>query len=172
MAKLYADIDNDVIVENMALSVDFSPINDAVLEVSFGRKDLTGVITDASNVSPIVITSAAHGLSNGDSVLIARVKGNRAANGGFVITVIDADTFSLDDSVGSGAYIEGGVWYQAPAGGVAIPLDYVIGSTGNYRGTVSGDVDFVVGKSYVRLIDCKNYRVRRGLTTVTCEEPQ
>ncbi|TXI01567.1 MAG: hypothetical protein E6Q76_16925, partial [Rhizobium sp.] len=137
MATLYADIDNDIVIENMCLSRDFSPINDAVLEVSFGRTDLTKPITDATNASPIVITSAGHGLTTGNSVVIARIKGNRAANGGFVVTVIDANTFSLQGSTGSGEYIEGGAWYLAPAGAVAIPLDYVIGSTGNYRGTVN-----------------------------------
>jgi hypothetical protein len=65
-------------------------------------------ITAASNATPIVVTSAAHGLSTGDPVTVASVGGNTAANGDFVVTRIDANSFSLDGSVGNGAYTSGG----------------------------------------------------------------
>lgn len=62
-------------------------------------------ITDATNASPIVITtSAAHGYQTGDSVLIRYVEGNTAANGIFSITVLTTTTFSLNSSTGSGAF--------------------------------------------------------------------
>ncbi|NJL70158.1 MAG: hypothetical protein HC888_00490 [Candidatus Competibacteraceae bacterium] len=81
------------------------------------KKD-TGSVTGASNASPIVITSASHGLTTGTKVTIAGVAGNTAANGSFVVTRIDANTFSLDGSTGNGTYTSGGSWevtglYQA-----------------------------------------------------------
>lgn len=69
-----------------------------------------GGITGATNATPIVITSTAHGLSTGTRVTISGVFGNTAANGDWQITVVDANTFSLNTSVGNGAYTSGGVW--------------------------------------------------------------
>ena len=80
----------------------------------------TGTITAASNASPIVITSAAHGLSTGARVTITGVGGNTAANGSFNITVLTANTFSLDSSTGNGAYTSGGTWNVSGAYSVSI----------------------------------------------------
>jgi hypothetical protein len=65
-------------------------------------------ITGATNASPIVITSTAHGYSNGDFVHISGVAGNTAANGLFAIQNVAANTFELVGSTGSGAYTSGG----------------------------------------------------------------
>jgi hypothetical protein len=70
----------------------------------------TGSITGATNASPIVITSASHKLTTGMKVTITGVLGNTAANGTFTITVVNANTFSLDGSTGNGAYTSGGAW--------------------------------------------------------------
>lgn len=70
----------------------------------------SGVVTDATNASPIVITSASHGLTTGMKVTVASVGGNTAANGTWTITRVGADTFSLDTSTGNGAYTSGGTW--------------------------------------------------------------
>lgn len=70
----------------------------------------SGSITGATNASPIVITSASHGLSTGVVLTISGVGGNTAANGTFVITKVDANTFSLNSSTGNGAYTSGGTW--------------------------------------------------------------
>lgn len=67
-------------------------------------------LTNATNGSPIQITSTAHGLQSGQYVVISGVLGNTAANGLFPITVIDANSFSLTGSSGNGAYISGGSW--------------------------------------------------------------
>ena len=67
-------------------------------------------ITGATNVSPIVVTSTGNRLDTGDRVTIAGVVGNTAANGTFVITRVDANSFSLDGSTGNGAYTSGGTW--------------------------------------------------------------
>ncbi|MCK4958038.1 MAG: hypothetical protein KAT00_01530 [Planctomycetes bacterium] len=80
----------------------------------------TGAITDATNATPIVITSATHGLSTNDYVRIIEVEGNTAANGDWQITKIGADTFSLNGSVGNGAYTAGGRWDLIVAAGILV----------------------------------------------------
>jgi PKD repeat protein/DNA-binding beta-propeller fold protein YncE len=66
-------------------------------------------VTGATNASPIAVTTAlAHGLATGQRVSIAGVLGNTAANGVFPVTVVDATHFTLDGSIGSGAYTSGG----------------------------------------------------------------
>jgi hypothetical protein len=70
----------------------------------------SGSITNATNASPIVVTSAGHGLTSGTRVTITGVGGNPGANGTFVITAVSADTFSLNGSSGGGAYTSGGTW--------------------------------------------------------------
>ena len=67
-------------------------------------------VTDASDTKPIIVTSANHGLLEGNQVRIEDVKGNTAANGDFTITVISNDQFALHDSWGNGAYAGGGTW--------------------------------------------------------------
>lgn len=63
----------------------------------------TKSISAATNASPIEITtSAAHGYSTGDVIQVIGQMGNRAANGAWVITYVDATKFTLNDSVGSG----------------------------------------------------------------------
>jgi hypothetical protein len=71
----------------------------------------TGTVTNATNVSPIVVTSNAHGLKTGNVVKITGVGGNTAANATFVVTYVSDNTFSLDGSTGNGAYTSGGAWH-------------------------------------------------------------
>ncbi|HEY2170329.1 MAG TPA: phage tail protein, partial [Candidatus Angelobacter sp.] len=73
-----------------------------------GAHGSPGAITAASNASPIKITVANHGFNTGETVVIAGVGGNTAANGTWVITVVDANNFTLSGSIGSGAYTSGG----------------------------------------------------------------
>jgi len=55
-----------------------------------------------------VTTSTAHGRTTGDAVHIADVGGVTAANGRWVVTVIDANTIDLQSSTFSGTYTSGG----------------------------------------------------------------
>ena len=71
--------------------------------------DYGKAITDATNATPIVITSTAHGFSNGHKVVINGVVGNTAANGLWVIANVAANTFELVDSTGNAAYTSGGI---------------------------------------------------------------
>lgn len=72
----------------------------------------TGVVTAASNANPVVVTSAAHGLTSGTKVRVQGVGGNTNANGLFAVTRLSADTFSLPVA-GNGAYTSGGTWQVA-----------------------------------------------------------
>lgn len=68
-----------------------------------------GGVTAASTATPIVITTtSAHGLITGAVVTVASVGGNTPANGTFKITRLSTTTFSLDGSIGVGAYTSGG----------------------------------------------------------------
>ena len=80
-----------------------------VKEGTTSLKD-TGSISNATNASPIVITSTSHGLTTGALVTVAGVTGNTSANGVFNVTRIDSNSFSLDGSSGNGAYAGGGTW--------------------------------------------------------------
>ncbi len=92
-----------------------------------------GAITGATNATPIVVTSTGHGLVTGDQVVIAGVLGNTGANSvplnpaglpsanavapvpSWTVTKVDANTFSLNSSVGNGAYTSGGTWTRCVA---------------------------------------------------------
>lgn len=73
----------------------------------------TGAISAATNASPIVITSTAHGRREGDLIYVTGVLGNTAANGAFRVANPTANTFELLGSTGNGAYTSGGTWYAA-----------------------------------------------------------
>ncbi len=101
----------------------------------------SGVITGATNASPIVITSANHGLNTGSRVKVASVGGNTAANGTFIVTRVDANTFSLDGSTGSGSYTSGGTWHPVGAYSFSVPA---LGADGFEQG-----VNYVVVFDYL-----------------------
>ena len=74
-------------------------------------------VTGATNANPCVIRSVAHGLSTGDIVTFDTVGGMTQLNGNqYLMTVIDANTFSLQDvyantnidSTAYGVYTSGG----------------------------------------------------------------
>lgn len=92
-------------VDRLGYFSNLSPVS-----AEYTAQNGTGTITDASNETPIVVTSAAHGLTTGTRVKIEGVGGNDAANDSFLITVLTSDTFSLDNSSGTGAYSGGGTW--------------------------------------------------------------
>lgn len=71
-----------------------------------------GTITGATAATPIVITEVAHGRSTDDIVTIHDIAGNTLANGTFKITKIDADTYSLNSTVGAVAWTSGGKAFE------------------------------------------------------------
>lgn len=101
-------------------------------------------ITGATNASPIVITSVAHGLITGAVVTVAGVGGNTNANGTFKITKLTADTFSLDGSAGNSAYTSGGTAQPKGANqqGTGTSVMY---ASGTAKGTFYGKLVVVTG---------------------------
>lgn len=79
-----------------------------------GVPSLSGVITAILQPSnPTQITSAAHGLSTGDVILIQNVGGMIELNDNtYTVTVVDANTFTLDgvDNTSFTPYTSGGTW--------------------------------------------------------------
>jgi hypothetical protein len=99
---------------NNGQSIGFSTIKYAA-SGSPGRAFLTrttesvAVAGATNNAGEIQIeTSAAHGRSTGDFIFISGVGGTVEANGGWLITVIDATNFTLDGSTFANAYTSGG----------------------------------------------------------------
>ncbi|KKM95315.1 hypothetical protein LCGC14_1189330, partial [marine sediment metagenome] len=81
-------------------------------------KDITDVTDNL--VTPIVITSVAHGLENGDMVEIAGVVGNTAANGSFIVDSKATDTFVIVDLSGGATTGNGDYDAGTPTGDVTI----------------------------------------------------
>ena len=113
---LDAAISTSLLVRNTSdvpVNADSTPVfrvygSGAVLTTgSLSQKD-TFTVTGATNATPIVITSVAHGLQTGQRVTISGVVGNLGANTTATITRISADTFSLDGVAGTGSYVSGG----------------------------------------------------------------
>jgi Tc toxin complex TcA C-terminal TcB-binding domain/Neuraminidase-like domain/Ubiquitin-activating enzyme E1 FCCH domain/Salmonella virulence plasmid 28.1kDa A protein len=70
-------------------------------------------ITEASNATPIAITTASpHYLTTGMQVSISGVTGNTAANGTFMITVTGASAFTLNSATGNAPWAGGGTVTQ------------------------------------------------------------
>lgn len=82
------------------------------ISAEFTASGSSGTITSITVATPVVVTSAGHGLSTGDYVKITGVGGVDQVNDTWVITVIDGDSFSLDESDVSGleSYTGGGTW--------------------------------------------------------------
>lgn len=68
---------------------------------------ITNVINNGSGL--IRITSNGHGRATGDKIFISGVLGTTEANGGWIITVIDANTFDLQGSTFTNAYTSAGI---------------------------------------------------------------
>ena len=165
MGFLYKNNDTDIYVSGLQRSRDQSPIVDAILMGSICLA-IPNTITNATNANPVVITSVGHGLTTGQQIFIDGVEGNLAANGAHTVTVVDANTFSID-AIGSGAYTQFGNWYLGVPSAVGVSLPFVSGSSGDYVGTIPGSAPFEIGTSYVRFVECSNYGFRAGPTPVT-----
>lgn len=137
----YRELDSDRRMSNL------SPVSN-----TYDAQTAGGTITGATNASPIEITTnAAHGLANGDIIVIEDVLGNTDANGTWVVTVTGATTATLDDSSGNAAYTSGGTWYSGvdtiAYTSVDVPTDpkvtirQILRSTANQATTFYVDVE-------------------------------
>lgn len=80
----------------------------------YGVADFTtGVVTGATQANPVVITSTAHGLVNGNRVRLQSLGGMTEVNDLiFTVANVTANTFELsgEDGTGHTAYTSGGTW--------------------------------------------------------------
>jgi hypothetical protein len=91
-------------------------------EVWLGVCGPTVAITGATNATPIQITATSHGYKTGQKTTIAGVLGNTAANGNWTVTAVDPNNFTLNGSVGNGAYTSGGFAINQDWGGCSVWL--------------------------------------------------
>lgn len=86
-----------------------------------GVTQIRGAITAVTNAKPCVVTSASHGLSNGDFVKITQVGGMEIFNNSvYRVNNVTTNTFELQDpethedfdSTELEIYISGGRWNQ------------------------------------------------------------
>ncbi|MGL5934107.1 MAG: hypothetical protein ACRCZI_00640 [Cetobacterium sp.] len=72
--------------------------------------DVGHFITNVTNSAGLVqITAAGHGLSTGNYVSISQTLGTQAINREWIITVVDANNFTLNGSVYNGGWTSGGI---------------------------------------------------------------
>jgi hypothetical protein len=65
--------------------------------------------TTGASIAPIVLTVASTtGFTSGDTVVVASVGGNTAANGNWIVKVVDSAHLALEGSTGSGSWTSGG----------------------------------------------------------------
>ena len=158
---IYIENDMNIYLNGLVLEEDRSPLPDAELVAHIGiRTNPAARIANASNSSPIAITSAAHGLANGEQVIVSQVRGNVAANGLFDVANVTADTFELVDSVGDGDYSGGGVWYRAVEGATGIPLELFDGSDDTFLGRLERDNGIMANQQLAMIVECANYGLK------------
>lgn len=158
-APLFADVSGNVIIgKNGSLSLQDGGGN------SVGwlgvQADSPKTITGATNATPIVITSNAHGYENGDTVYIANVGGNTAANGYRIVKNKAANTFEITDLsgtnvAGNGAYTTGGTSTRYFGGGrfqtIAIGTSFT-----NYKLRAYADGQLKIKDALITLTDTTN----------------
>lgn len=131
--------------------VDTSGAAQEYIETNNTGAESAKTITAATNATPIVITSTAHGYNTGDEVSISGVGGNTKANGLRTVTVINANSYSLqdlfgNDVAGNAAYTSGGasqrwVWSRFQATTVKATARFVrarLSTTGTVQVTDLG----------------------------------
>jgi hypothetical protein len=134
---------------------------------------ITGPISNvsgATNASPIQITTTTdHSLVTGQTVTITSVGGNAAANGNFIVTVLNSTQFTLNGTTGSGAYTSGGTATGSAilntSSQTATEFSAIIIS-GNYAGVMRTDQVsmyevqiFLTGGVSTDQVICRNARV-------------
>lgn len=77
---------------------------------------VTGAVTSGGLIK---LTVTGHGLTTGDTVFVNGVLGTTEANGIWLITTVDANTFTLNGSTFTNAYTSGG-WMGARVGGTVV----------------------------------------------------
>ena len=162
--QLYYNNNNIIFLDALQDAVTGSYINDATLKFTlcYTGTGYEGEITNITSATPGVVTSAAHGLSNGDQVAIRKVNGVIAAIGIQTVANKTANTFEMSGTTTTGTFIDTSAtddpakWYLAVPGLVQLSMSYVSSSNGRYAATVPGTA-FITSrvryKGYVEATD-------------------
>tara|TARA_R110000764_G_C11029370_1_gene385292 strand:- start:7348 stop:10386 length:3039 start_codon:yes stop_codon:yes gene_type:complete len=124
---------------------------------SFGAQILDSTliktITGATAANPVVVSSTAHGLSNGDEVYITGVAGMTQLNGrNFKLTAVAANSFALIDL--NGVAVDGTGYTAYTSGGTATPpyevtTPWAAADIADLKYAQSGDVMTLVHPDYL-----------------------
>lgn len=127
--------------------------------------DLSGTISNVVNngTGGIRVTSAGHGLSTGNRVEITGVTGTVEANGEWVITVIDGNTFDLNGSSFTNAYTGGGAWNRP----YELAHPYTLADLPALRWVQTADTLYLAHGSYALRKLTRTGHTNWTLTTVT-----
>ncbi len=114
--------------------------------------EATKNITGATQANPVVITSNAHGYSNGDRVIISGVLGmTQIDNREFIVASVAANTFELKDvngtnvnGTGYGAYVSGGTVAKV----YEISSPYLEADLYQLKVTQSADILYIAHSTY------------------------
>ena len=111
-ALMYLDGVSDATAVTSTGNLNVAVIFNTAVDTTLGSSTGLGTITAATNATPIAITKTGHGLLTGSLVVMSGVVGNTAANSPptWVITAVDANTFTLNGSAGNGARTSGGTY--------------------------------------------------------------
>lgn len=143
--------DTDIYVKDLKRAAERTAVTDAqlVYTLVYAKQDDQQLITALTNATPIVLTSVAHGLVNGDKVLVRFAEGNTAANRK-VWTVANktTDTFELSGSVGNGAWTAEGEWWKVVTSADEVAMSIVSGTTNHYRGVAQGSLGLRLDTRY------------------------
>ncbi len=120
--RLYAHLRNVgscTCLDGLTIPLQYGPLN---------PPNVNGVITNVTTGTPQIVTSAKHRLQTGWMILIQGVEGAVQANWWQTVTVIDADSFSINSEgnanmpyTGGGTWTLLGVWSGSASGGCDVP---------------------------------------------------
>ncbi len=115
------------------LDVSESTIDGVELAATGRQLQVFDVIPGATALDPVQIVAVDHGLQSGTEVTITGVNGVAAANTRDTLTVVDENTFKLDNTKGgSGVYLSGGsVDVTTSIGSVRITKNSITGNNGD-----------------------------------------
>lgn len=161
--NIYLETDGALIIDQLRMVLSGSYINSAVFSVSIGNRSHTGPITAVTAGTPHVITSAVHGLNNGDQIIVTQVQGVTDCKGVYEVANKTTDTFELLDSSGTGTFSLEGTprWYRAVPGAVDMTPDYVAASRGRYVLPLSGLLPFANRGKYIAVIEGVGFNFHR-----------
>lgn len=133
-----SDVTGNFLVPTIATSNGFTAFSNGAL-----WSPTQATISGATKANPCVITATSHGFATGDTVTISAVVGMTQLNTNrYIITVIDANSFSLSDLFGDpvnssafGTYVSGGIANKISTDETPPGLQLDEGSAGIILGT-------------------------------------